>query len=71
MTTSEILEEIHQNKMELEIYLALQDWMLQDRKNWISKARESEATVRAVKKIATQTDSPKNALAGIISLCEE
>lgn len=43
--------------------------MLDDRKKWIDRAMESEATVRAINNIATKTSNPKGALEGIINLC--
>lgn len=71
MTISEILQEIHKERVELEVCQALQQWLLEDRKEWIDRAMESEATVRAIQNIATRTTSPKGAIEGIISLCTE
>lgn len=71
MTITEILNIIHEERVELEIYQALQQWLLDDRKEWIAKSIESEATVRAVRDIATKTSSPKGALEGIIALCTD
>lgn len=71
MTITEILNEIHKERVELEVCQSLQQWILNDRKEWIDRTMESEATVRAVRDIATKTSSPKGALEGIINLCSE
>ena len=71
MNVSEILEEIHNQKVELEIYQALQQWLLSDRKEWIHRAMESESTVKAVKNIAIKNKNPKDAINGIINICSE
>lgn len=69
MTITEILNTIHEERVELEIYQALQQWILDDRNKWIDRATESEATVRAVKNIATRTTNLRGALEGIVALC--
>ena len=71
MTITEILQEIHKERVELEVVQALQRWLLDDRKRWIDRAMDSESTVRAIRNIATKTTSPKGALEGIINLCTE
>lgn len=71
MTVTEILEIIHRERVELEVCQALQQWLLNDRAQWIERAMDSEATVRAIHKIATETKNPKDALKGILSLSEE
>lgn len=71
MTITEILEEIHKERVELEICQVLQQWLLEDRKEWINRAMEEESTIRAIRNIATKTTSPKDALKGIINLCTE
>lgn len=71
MTITEILEEVHKERVELEVCQALQQWLLNDRVQWIDRAMDSEATVRAINKIATESSNPKNALQGILSLSEE
>ena len=71
MTITEILEEIHKERVELEVCQSLQQWLLDDRAQWIDRAMDSEAIVRAIHKIATKTSDPKNALQGIINLSEE
>ena len=71
MTITEILEEIHKERVEIEVCQALQQWLLDDRAQWIDRAMDSEAIVRAIHKIATKTSDPKNALQGIINLSED
>lgn len=71
MTITEILEVIHEERVELEICQALQQWLIVDRNQWIDRAMNSEATVRAIHKIATENKKPKSALQGILALSEE
>lgn len=70
MTITEILQEIHKERVELEICQVLQQWLMNDRKQWIDRAMDNEATVRAIHKIATRTKDPNNALKGIANLSE-
>ena len=71
MTITEILQEIHKERIELEVVQALQQWLLNDRNEWIDRAMDSESTIRAIQKIATKTTSPKVALESIINLCTD
>ena len=71
MTISEILQEIHNERVELEITQSLQQWLINDRAQWIDRAMESEATVRAIKNIAEKTSNQKYALEGIINMCTD
>lgn len=71
MTITEILQEIHKERVELEVVQALQQWLLDDRKQWIDRAMDRESTVRAIKNIAEKTSSSKSALEGIINLCTD
>lgn len=57
--------------MQLEVYQELHKWFIDDRKEWINRAMESEATVRAVKNIASKVSNSKGALEGIINLCTD
>lgn len=70
MTITEILNIIHEERVELEVFEALHKWMISDRAEWTSRAMEAEATIRCVNKLATQSESPKNALKGIINICD-
>jgi hypothetical protein len=71
MTITEILATIHEERVELEIYEALHTWMLNDRAEWIDRAMESEATVKAVGKIANNSNNKNAALEGIANLCDQ
>lgn len=71
MTTVEILKEIEKEEVHLEVYQALHQWLLNSRNHWIDRAIESEATVRAVRNIATKVENSKGAIEGIIGLCTE
>ena len=54
MTITEILTEIHKQRVELEICQELQRWLLNDRSEWIDRAMDAESTVRAIGKIAKE-----------------
>jgi hypothetical protein len=69
MTTTEILSIIHKEHAELEIYEALHTWLLNDRVEWINKAMENKATVKAIKKLANNSNNKNAALEGITNLC--
>lgn len=71
MTVSEILKEIHKAGAEVEVYKALHYWVIEDRRQWMGRAAESEATVRAAYNLATRTKNKKGALEGIASLCSK
>lgn len=71
MTITEILTEIHKQRVELEVCQELQRWLLDDRASWIDRAMDAESTVRAIRNIATKTSSSKSALEGIINLCAD
>jgi hypothetical protein len=71
MTITEILDTIHKERVELEVFEALHQWMLNDRAEWIDRAMESEAVVRVVSKIANNPSNKKAALEGIANLCSE
>lgn len=68
MTIPEILNIIHQQGVENEVFELLTQWMIEDRYNKMMKIGESEATIRAINKIATQNKNVKQAIDGIISL---
>lgn len=38
MAITEILQEIHKERVELKVYQALQQWLFDDRKEWINRA---------------------------------
>lgn len=70
MTITEILNTIHNERVELEIFQALSEWMVADRASWIEEAMEQKATIRAIGKIAEKNPNKNDAIKGIINLCE-
>ncbi len=68
MTVAEIINVIHEQGVENEVFELLTQWMIEDRYNKMVKIGESEATIRAINKIATQNKNPKQAIDGIINL---
>ena len=68
MTVAEIINIIHERGVENEVFELLTQWMIEDRYNKMVKIGESEATIRAINKIATQNKNLKQAIDGIISL---
>lgn len=70
MTIAEIINIIHEQGVENEVFELLTQWMIEDRYNKMKMISESEATIRAINKIATQNKNVKQAIDGIISLSE-
>ena len=72
MTITEILTEIHKQRVELEICQELQRWLLDDRAEWIDRAMDAESTVRAIGKIAKENKNKNknSAIDGIINICD-
>ena len=70
MTVSEIINIIHKQGIENEVFELLTQWMIEDRYNKMVKIGENEAIIRAINKIATQNKNRKQAIDGIISLSE-
>lgn len=68
MTVAEIINIIHEQGVENEVFELLTQWMIEDRYNKMKRIGESEATIRAINKIATQNKNLKQAIDGIISL---
>lgn len=66
MTITEILSIIHKERIELEVYEQLHQWLLTDRSEWIDRCMEAESTVKAVGKIADKTRD----INAIKNLCE-
>jgi len=69
MTVSDILNEIHNENVEIEIYKALSEWMILDRQQNIVKLTRCKSTIRAINKITNNNPNKKEALDGIINLC--
>ena len=70
MTITEILTEIHKERVELEVCQELQCWLIDDRSDWIDRALDAESTVRAVGKIAKENKNKSSAIDGIINICD-
>lgn len=70
MTITDILDIIHEENVELEIFETLSKWMINDRAKWTSRAMDAEATIRAVGKIAKGNENAKNAIKGIVDICD-
>ena len=70
MTITEILTEIHKQRVELEICQELQRWLLDDRASWIDRAMDAESTVRAIGKIAKENKNKSSAIDGIVNICD-
>ena len=71
MTITEVLNIIHKERIELEIFEALSKWMIEDRATWIDKAMEQQSIISAISKIAKENKNKKEAIEGIIALSEE
>ena len=69
MTISDILNEIHNENVEVEIYKALSEWIMLDRQQNIVELARCKSTIRAISKIANNNPNKKEALDGIINLC--
>ena len=70
MTITEILTEIHKQRVELEVCQELQRWLLDDRAEWIDRAMDAESTVRAIGKIAKENKNKSSAIDGIVNICD-
>ena len=70
MSITEILAEIHKQRVELEICQELQRWFLDERAEWIDRAMDAESTVRAIGKIATENKNKSSAIDGTVNICD-
>ena len=70
MTITEILAEIHKQRVELEVCQELQRWLIEDRSSWIDRAMDAESTIRAIGKIAKENKNKSNAIEGIVNICD-
>ena len=70
MAVTEILNIIHKQGVENEVFELLTQWMIEDRYNKMKKIGESEATIQAINKIAIQNENVKQAIDRIIGLSE-
>ena len=69
MTITEILNEIKEQRIELEIYQVLQQWIIDDRAAWIDRCMDAESTIRCIGKIAYGNSNKAEALEGIKNIC--
>ena len=69
MTISDILNEIHNENVEVEIYKALSEWIMLDRQQNIVELARCKSTIRAIIFFANNNPNKKEALDGIINLC--
>ena len=67
MTITEILTEIHKQRVELEVCQELQRWLLNENAKWANKAIDHEKTIQAILDIATENQT--NSLDEIMSIC--
>ena len=70
MTITEILTEIHKQRVELEVCQELQRWLLEDRIKWIDRAMDAESTVKAIGRIAKENKNKSSAIDGIVNICD-
>ena len=70
MTITEILTEIHKQRVELEVCQELQRWLLDDRAEWIDRAMDAESTVRAIGKNAKENKNKSSVIDGIVNICD-
>lgn len=70
MKVTEIINIIHEQGVENEVFELLTEWIIADRRNKMEMIKKDEATIRAINKIATQNKNVEQAIDGIISLSE-
>lgn len=70
MTLSEILNEIHNENMEVEVYKALSEWIILDRQQTKVEVARGKSIIKAISKIANNNPNKKEALNGIQNLCD-
>ena len=71
MPVETILNIIHEEGVEVEVYKSLSEWLMMDRQKQIVKSIRYKATVRAISKIAEDNSNKKEAIEGIKSLCDK
>ena len=70
MTLSEILNEIHNENVEVEVYKALSEWIVLDRQQTRVEMARCKSIIKAISKIANNNPNKKEALNGIQNLCD-
>ena len=71
MTVEEILNIIHNEEAEVEVYKALSDWIIHDRQQQIVKVARYRSTVKVIDKIANGNPNKSEAIEGIKNLCSD
>lgn len=67
---AEIMNAIHEQGVENEVFELLAQWMVEDRYNKMKKLAEDEGVLHAINKIAKESKDTKQAMVDIISLSE-
>ena len=70
MTVLEILNEIHSENVEDEVFLELSKWMVSDRNKQANEVTKQQAVIKAIQKIAVGTTHKTDALNAIKNLCD-
>ena len=71
MNITEIMNNIHKNNAEAEVFEILSEWMIRDRKEWMHEAITKKATINVINKIANGNSNKNAAIEGIKNLCSE
>lgn len=67
---AEIMNAIHEQGIENEVFELLTQWMIEDRYNKMKGLAEDEGVLHAINKIAKESKDAKQAMVDIISLSE-
>lgn len=71
MTLDEIMNSIHEECVENEVFELLAQWFIMDRFEKMKKINERGSALKAINKIAKQNKNAKQAIDAIICLSEE
>ncbi len=69
-TLFEIMNAIHEQGVENEVFELLTQWMIEDRFNNMKRLAEDDGVLHAINKIAKESKDTKQAMVDIISLSE-
>lgn len=70
LTISEIMQSIHEGGVEVEVFQALSEWIIKDREQRFNDALSQRAVIGAIRKIAERNPNKKEAIEGIVNLCQ-
>ena len=70
LTISEIINAIHEGGVEVEVFQALSERIIKDREQRFKDALSQRAVIRAIRKIAERNPNKKEAIEGIVNLCQ-